>query len=546
MPFNDGEYTKRTVTAVRDNIITEAKRQLGNRNFIDGAVLESTLSSVAQTVVDEIEPLLAQTHDTAYLQTATGEYLTLKAAEKGVQRRPAIKATGVAEFTRSNPPSSDITVPKGTVVTTEGANPVRFKTTEVGQILAQSSQTDSTTYSTTSTAYVQKTSFDVDVTYRDTLDVQGDIRTTNSSYTASLEIKDTTNSTVIDTGSTTSTTAVTVGPTAYDVSSLSGTITIAYRIKISNSSGSAELPTSTVTKGGEMGVQTNISAIEGGDEGNLGPDTLTVLPSPPSGVEAVTNPNPTGDPAYNLTGGVSQTLGLDRETDAELRERALSTETFGGAATVANIKKAITSLDGDATITLYTNRTTSQNGSGNGLDPLAMEPVILQRGISDKDIANALHDTVAPTSRLQSGVNGTSVTHTISDETLATNRTYEWSNPNEITTEIDFDLVVDDTYVGDAKVKQTIVNIVGGTDGSGAPVVGLDIGDDLIVDTLEGAVTGLQGVIGADVITIDTNADGTDDTTTGTNGLRRLNAAKNEVITTDVSAGLVTITTTVV
>lgn len=60
---------------------------------------------------------------------------------------------------------------------------------------------------------------------------------------------------------------------------------------------------------GATTVTAPIEAVERGSEYNVGSDTITVMPSPPVGVEGVTNP-------------VATTGGEDAETNAEFRQRA--------------------------------------------------------------------------------------------------------------------------------------------------------------------------------------------------------------------------------
>ena len=67
----------------------------------------------------------------SFAQTATGDYLTMRAEEHGVIRRAAVKATGKVTFTGT----AGSTVPEGVVLSTEGAETeetysIRFVTTQ--------------------------------------------------------------------------------------------------------------------------------------------------------------------------------------------------------------------------------------------------------------------------------------------------------------------------------------------------------------------------------------------------------------------------------
>lgn len=63
-----------------------------------------------------------------FVSTACGEYLDLHASDRGLSRKPGVKATGRVSFLVSTPPESNITIPAGTVVATAGSTSYRFLT----------------------------------------------------------------------------------------------------------------------------------------------------------------------------------------------------------------------------------------------------------------------------------------------------------------------------------------------------------------------------------------------------------------------------------
>lgn len=280
-------------------------------------------------------------------------------------------------------------------------------------------------------------------------------------------------------------------------------------------------------------AQANITAVDGGTEGNVGADRVTRMPSPPAGVQSVTNPQPVGDPTFTLTDGTAQTLGQDRETDAGLRERVLESSSIGGAATVSAVRQAVRALDGSPSLTIYFNRELTDNANGNGLPKLSTELVIYSRGATAGDIATALHDSLSIGDRLVSGINGTSVTETVTDTALAQDRTLEWSEPATVALSVTVDVVTEAGYAGDEVVKRTVADYIGGTRPDGGVVAGLDVGDDVIVDELERRINSLQGVLGVASVTIDADADGTDDTTTRSDGLTVYAVPTDEIATVD-------------
>ena len=65
----------------------------------------------------------------SFPQTATGEALDLHAGQRGLVRKPAVRAKGTLIFSRGTALSYDVEIPKGTVCASSGAA-VEFETTE--------------------------------------------------------------------------------------------------------------------------------------------------------------------------------------------------------------------------------------------------------------------------------------------------------------------------------------------------------------------------------------------------------------------------------
>lgn len=282
---------------------------------------------------------------------------------------------------------------------------------------------------------------------------------------------------------------------------------------------------------GETTVNANVQADDGGVNGNVGADRITRMPSPPASVLSVTNPQPTGDADYTLTDeSTTQRLGQDRESDDALRNRVLDGSSIGGAATVRAVRDKIRSLDGTPSLTIYTNRETTQQ---DGLPPLSSELVIYARGVQDDEVAQAIHDVVSITARLTSGHNGTSVQKTVASDVLDQDRPIEWSTPTEVQLDIVIDVVTTDGYEGDEHVKNEIAGYIGGTNAEAGPIAGLDVGDDVIIDELERRVNSIDGVMGIASLTVDSDGDETDDTVTRSDGLKAFEVSNDSVVTVD-------------
>lgn len=70
--------------------------------------------------------------------TATGTYLDYHAADRGIARKPAVKAKGEVRFITDDYAAQDIIIPAGTIVATSGENPVKFVTDEQATLHADS------------------------------------------------------------------------------------------------------------------------------------------------------------------------------------------------------------------------------------------------------------------------------------------------------------------------------------------------------------------------------------------------------------------------
>jgi hypothetical protein len=285
----------------------------------------------------------------------------------------------------------------------------------------------------------------------------------------------------------------------------------------------------------------NIEAASGGSETNLGSDRLTVLPSPPTGITNVTNPLPTGDSIYTDTDGRQFIVGTDRESDAQLRDRALVSASRGGAATADAVRSALFDIDSVIDVRAIENETLSQDGQGR--PPLSVEFVIL--GGEDATIGRTLHENVAFTERLVGGFVGTERSYTVTDDLLQDQERYEWSEPPTDDIDIELSIVVDETYTGDEAVTSALVEYIGGTDVDGSTITGTTIGEDVRLDAIRDRVVGPElGVQGIADITVDSDGDGTDDTTTDANGLTVYDVADSAVARTDALDGSITVTTT--
>ncbi len=78
-----------------------------------------------------------------FLTTATGEYIDYHASQRGLIRKSGTKATGTVDFRTSAPAQSSIFIPKGTIVSTAGEDPVLFETSSDTTLLSGQSRVTS-------------------------------------------------------------------------------------------------------------------------------------------------------------------------------------------------------------------------------------------------------------------------------------------------------------------------------------------------------------------------------------------------------------------
>lgn len=246
-------------------------------------------------------------------------------------------------------------------------------------------------------------------------------------------------------------------------------------------------------------VVVNISAVEGGSNANVGANTLTVSPNPPSGFDSWTNPYPTGNDRYRDVTNDVFVVGQDEESDAELRERTRLTLTSGGTATVdALLSAVINDVDNVQSVTLLENDTDSSAVPPNGtvsIPPYSFEMVV--QGGNSNEIAQTIFDNKGVTSRDVNGYHGVVPSGANkNDNILVTSEAngddygIKFSRPNPVFLDIELNLLVTDEYVGDTEIANKVVNYVGGFDSNNVEVLGLDVQEDVYVDTIEDIIVG--------------------------------------------------------
>jgi uncharacterized phage protein gp47/JayE len=280
---------------------------------------------------------------------------------------------------------------------------------------------------------------------------------------------------------------------------------------------SYETQESTTLKAGNSSTKAPIIAIQKGTESNVGPGSITEF--------GTTRP----DPDMETTNPKSVVGGTDKEIDDNYRERIRDYNSEEAQATHPAIIRKLESLDKTVAVTVFVNDTDT-DGAEHNLDAGNIEVVIDYDG-DMKDVAEALMGIKAAGEPVVGGVNGTLVEETVElpngQEVIV-----PLSEPTGVNIYVDVELTYNpDDYPGDAAVKNSIVDYIGGYyyDGS-IQKNGLEVGQDVLFGEVEYSVREIPGVYDVTLLEVD-------DIDPPTNTSSNIPIANNELSTTDAREG---------
>lgn len=576
-------------------------------DLTESSVFTTLTTVLSTVLANNQEESLEDVYQSAFLDTATGVDLDRVVSIIGISRRPAIHATGVQQFYSDGQVVQDYTIQNGTKVQTKGNAPIEFETTESvtlqlvdsfedGNVTEYSGDTNSASVITDADAPQGDNVLQLDGTdgahiYNDNFQLQrgttmhARVRpSTNTVPTVTFGIDpiDPTNyyqiavdhstdevrlervendaiAATIDTATGVGLTAgvfheiewdwsitTNIGVTVYDdednelatLGGDDGTFLDGHcGFKSGDATSTKEFDWYTTSA-----VSANIRAINGGTNGNVGPNSISSMPAPPSGVDTTTNLYPTGTTDYTDTNGQEFAIGKDRERDEDLRSRANEAVTGGGDATHdALVAELVNNTQGVSSVTIYENKTDQDNTGSGGLPPHAFEAVVF--GGDDEDVAQTIFDKKAITAHDYGGVHGTKNSATVISDVNNDTREIEWSRPTKVDIDVTLDLVTDESYVGDNKIRDKIIRYIGGTLSNGSEVVGLGVGQNVRIDAIRDIVVGEDtGVIGLDQ-SVDGSPVETTPSYTTENGLEVVSVGANEVAQADATDASITLNT---
>lgn len=288
-------------------------------------------------------------------------------------------------------------------------------------------------------------------------------------------------------------------------------------------------------------VSANIRASMGGSVGNVGRNSITVMPSPPTGVHSTTNLYPTGDRDFHDKDGEPFRIGEAEETDIELRDRARDSVSGGGDATADSIiDYLLNEVEDVRSVNVYENKEDTEDADG--MPPFSFETIVY--GGEDDNVAEAIFEKKALTARDVGGIRGVEVTESVYSDVNDQRFEITFSRPDSLDITLETDIVVDETYIGDDELKDEIVSYIGGENTDDITEIGLGVGEDVYMDQVREIVVGQRdtGVVGFDMNTSDYEIDTTPTTSTDDNGLEVISVGDNEV--PQIDAADITIRTT--
>lgn len=243
----------------------------------------------------------------------------------------------------------------------------------------------------------------------------------------------------------------------------------------------------------------DINAVEAGEEGNVSSNTITVIVNPLSGLNSVTNADPT-------------TGGRDRETDNQLRQRYKNSTDLAGGGTLTAIRANVLQATEASACFIRENTNLDLNYDTNNIPPRAIEPLVLApTGTEiDEDIAEAIFN------KLAAGIPSIgNTTVTITDD-AGQSKDIGFTRGTGVDVYIEFELTTTDDFPsnGTDLIEEDAINYIDN----------LSLGDDVIQSKLIDIAYNTEGVKDVEVFL---------DTSSSPTSTSNITIANDEVAVTD-------------
>lgn len=553
MTIEDGRFVAEDTEEILDALIEGAEDAFGEEFTPDEvSVIRAHYLPIAQFLADQQEDI-RDVMDSAHIDYAQGSALDALTALIGVQRDPANPSSCIQRFDSDSRVKKSYTIPAGSEVQTDEADPVVFATDErrVLRYLDGFEDDDLDEYDGG-----DKNSFATGVSEQKVgnygligFDSVGAIwDTTRTLYNGSrfhyynklesnavaqflLGIQDSNNRYEITLDQSAGTVSVDLldGGSSSTINSASVSLPTGEWLDVRvdwklngdwevyiEDSGGAELVTLTASESaatfteGYFGFRTNdtnnykywdevtmsrtsvpVTSDSTGVDSNTGANTVTVFRQQLTGIDSTTN----------ITGA---TGGSDRENDDELRERAKGELSQGMSATLPAVINGIADVKEVRDTSVIVNDSPSDDSDGRPSH--SFEAIVAAPSDSYQDVAEAIINNKAAGDIPVGGYAGTKVTKTV-ELTNGQTKEIDFSTPTEVQIYVDCSLTKESTYEGDEAVQDSIVDYIGGVLNSGVEIFGeLGTGDDVIYNQVLNAVMSVEGVVDVTNLEVDTSS----------------------------------------
>jgi hypothetical protein len=262
------------------------------------------------------------------------------------------------------------------------------------------------------------------------------------------------------------------------------------RIKTSGTDGiSFETTEEVILTDGTSSVNASIQAVDASSRGNVASNTITNSSSNITGVDSVTNTNPTSG-------------GRDNEKDSDYRDRIKRKVGAIDVASGQEIYNQLSLLDYVKDVRYIDNST---NDINNNLDPHEVELVVDAESGHNDEIAQVIWDNLAMGANLISGAHGTATTGTATLDN-GQSFTVDYTNPNAVDIYVDADVTVT-SNVSKNQIKTAIVEYIGGVKPNGEQIYGdLTVEDNVLYGEVSFAIRDIEGVYDVTNLYIDTSS----------------------------------------
>lgn len=266
-----------------------------------GSVVRTLIESIALEI-DLLYAKLNEVYDAGFIDTASGRSLDLVVSLLGMMRKPAGAAQGFVTFGRNNEPEKVRILHESHEFT--GVQPYPLHKTQVIEVSSVEGEVNRV-----SVIFKPEEDYRVDANIIQWVD-DGHSPDPGSSFHVDYQVYE-----------------------EYQIPV--DTRVSTYSKRSSNSKIFRTLKESWLTRNrdGQWCVDVPVVSLREGKEGNVYAGSITVMPSPPVGIEYVINKSDILN-------------GTDPESDADLRERAKHALEMAGKATLVSLKSAVQSVDG--------------------------------------------------------------------------------------------------------------------------------------------------------------------------------------------------------